>query len=243
MFQYKKIILSLSLIGLVSCGNGDILDTTRPEVTDTVPTDGAESVAINSVVVVRFNEDIDDATVTTTTFTLVDADDNSVAGSVEVDSTNHIAVFTPTENLDVSTAYTATVTTGIEDSDENNLEADFGWTFTTGVDLDVVALTLDSTTPEDADANVDRGDSITVTFSESANPITLTTSALTIIDEDSNVVDYDLSYDVDTETVTLNPNADLDSNADYTVTVTTDVEDLAGNNLVADSTWTFTTGS
>lgn len=241
MLQFKKILLPICLIGLAACGNGDVLDTTRPEVTDTVPLDGATEVALNSAILVRFNEDIDPATITTTTFLLTDADDNAVAGSVEVDATNQIVVFTPTENLASDTIYTATVTEDIEDSDENNLENDLGWTFTTGVITDVVAITIESVDPDNGDTNVDRDDSVLITFSESVNPMTLTSTSVTIEDADAALVDVDLSYDVETATLTVDPTDDLDNDAEYTVLVTTDVQDLAGNALTTEATWSFTT--
>ncbi len=229
------------MLGLVACGNGDILDNTSPEVSDTVPEDGDDNVAINRAIVVRFNEDIDEATLTTTSFTLTDADDNAVTGTVAVDSSNQIAVFTPSDNLAISTTYTATVTTDVEDSDENNLEGDTGWTFTTGIAADSAAPTLTTVDPEDDDTNVDRDRDVIVTFSEAMNPLTLTTSSFTIIDADDNLVDGDLSFDVATETLTFNPDENFQRNTEYTVTVTTDSEDLAGNALISDSVWVFTT--
>jgi hypothetical protein len=53
-----------------------------------------------------------------------------------------------------------------------------------------------------------------------------------------------VTLDSSARTVTLNPNATLANNTIYTATVrggAAGVKDLAGNALVADSTWTFTT--
>jgi hypothetical protein len=241
MLQFKKNLLPLCLIGLAACGNGNVLDKTRPEVAATVPADGSSDVKLNRAILVHFDEEIDAATITTTSFLLTDADDNSIAGSVEMDTTNRIAVFTPVENLEADTTYTVTVTEVIEDSHDNNLENNFGWTFTTGSDTDTTSITIESIEPDNGDINVDRNDSVVIVFSETVNPMTLTSSSITIEDADSDSVDVDLSYNVETATLTVDPTNNLTSNTEYTVFVTTDVQDLAGNDLNTEATWTFTT--
>jgi len=83
-------------------------------------------------------------TVTSLTFTVVNAADSVVIGSVELDDTNRIATFTPTSNLTSNTTYTATLTTGVKDLAANALGSDYVWTFTTGATADATAPLVSS---------------------------------------------------------------------------------------------------
>jgi Bacterial Ig-like domain len=131
-------------------------DATAPAVTDVVPTDGEQNVAIGTNVEATFSEamdastsDGDASTIDGTTFTLTkpdgpdaDTDPDAVAGAVSYYSANKKATLDPTADLDYSTTYTATVTTGAEDLAGNPLAADEVWTFTTA------AASQDTAPPE-----------------------------------------------------------------------------------------------
>ena len=52
-----------------------------------------------------------------------------------------------------------------------------------------------------------------------------------------------VAYDPDTRTATFDPTTDLQPNTLYTVIVTTDVKDIAGNNMASQHSHTFTTGA
>ena len=67
---------------------------------------------INHEIVVSFNQEMDPATLDTTTFTVTGPGLTPVAGSVSYDATNNIAIFTPTSLLAVSTTLTGTISTG-----------------------------------------------------------------------------------------------------------------------------------
>jgi hypothetical protein len=86
-------------------------------------------VALNSNVTATFSEGMDPASITSTTFTLMQGT-TAVAGAVSYAGT--VATFTPASNLAASTAYTATITTGVNDLAGNALAANKTWSFTTG---------------------------------------------------------------------------------------------------------------
>jgi hypothetical protein len=77
-----------------------------------------------------FSEAMTAATITTSTFTLA-----TTSGSTPVTGTvalaGNVATFTPGANLSYGTSYTATVTTGAQDSAGNALAAASTWSFTT----------------------------------------------------------------------------------------------------------------
>jgi methionine-rich copper-binding protein CopC len=102
-------------------------DTTAPTVTSTSPAGGATSVGVSTTVKATFSEAVQPATVT---FTLKDAANATVAGSVAYDAATRTATFTPAAALAAATTYTATVS-GAKDTAGNAMAAPVSWSFTT----------------------------------------------------------------------------------------------------------------
>ena len=110
------------------------VDTTSPTVTAVVPAADAVDVAINTPVTATFSEELNPATVNTTTFELRDAADNVVAATVSYDGVSQTANLSPSEPLANGTLYTATVkgsAAGVTDLAGNALTSDYSWSFTT----------------------------------------------------------------------------------------------------------------
>lgn len=108
---------------------GTTSDTTAPTVTDTSPEDLATDVPLNQQVTATFSEPMDSATLTVTSFTLMDGA-ASIAGDVSCPGTT--ATFSPSANLPPSTTIAARVTTSVKDLAGNAMVADFVWSFQTG---------------------------------------------------------------------------------------------------------------
>lgn len=108
---------------------GTTMDTTAPTVTDTSPDDAATGVPLNQRVTATFSEPMDSATLTVTSFTLMNGA-ASIAGEVSCPGTT--ATFTPSANLPPSTTITARVTTSVKDLAGIAMVADFVWSFQTG---------------------------------------------------------------------------------------------------------------
>ncbi|MCP5101328.1 MAG: Ig-like domain-containing protein, partial [Chloroflexi bacterium] len=116
---------------LASCGggsSGDDTDTTAPTVSSVTPVDGASDVARDSVITATFGEDLFATTVDGTSFTL--SGNSAAAGVVTFDGSTNVASFTPDSELDLLTAYTATLTTDITDLSGNALASNYSWSFT-----------------------------------------------------------------------------------------------------------------
>ena len=111
--------------------------------------------------------------------------------------------------------------------------------------VDTTAPTVTTTTPTNGATGVALGVSPTATFSEPIDPATLTTSTFTLVKQGVGTpVSATVSYDDPSRTATLNPDAPLEPDATYTVTVEGGVggiEDLDGNTLASDVSWTFQT--
>jgi hypothetical protein len=102
-----------------------------------------------------------------------------------------------------------------------------------------------ATTPANGATGVSVAASPTATFSEAMDPATLTTSTFMLIKQGTSTpLAASVSYDAATRVATLDPSSDLENGASYTATVdggTGGAEDLAGNPLASDFSWSFTT--
>jgi len=106
--------------------------TTPPTVILVTPANGDVGVCPNTgIISATFSKAMNPATINTSTFTLAGPGSTSVTGAVTYNATTHVATFTPSSTLAVSTLYTATITTGAADTFGNNLAAPFIWKFTT----------------------------------------------------------------------------------------------------------------
>jgi|GEM_PF-494124 len=125
--------------GLVDAAQavGTAPNTTPPTVVSTSPVADATDVAVDTVITATFNEAMDAATITTSSFTLA-----GVSGSVSYDSGTYTATFTPSANLAYSTTYTATLSTAITDAAGNPLASAYSWSFTTATAPDTTPPTI-----------------------------------------------------------------------------------------------------
>jgi hypothetical protein len=214
-------------------------DTTSPTVSSTDPVNASSGVAINRKIAAAFSEPMDTSTITTTSFTLKQGS-TPVAGAVTYAGVT--ATFTPSTNLTANTTYTATITTGAADVAGNLLASNYTWSFTTAVTADTTAPTVTITVPANAASGVAINLNISATFSEAMDPLTITTGTFTL-KQGSNLVAGAVSYAAVGTTATFNPTADLAPLTTFTATITTGAKDLAGNPLLNNFAWTFTTGA
>jgi len=106
------------------------------QIVSTSPTSGATNAAVELPVTVTFDRDMDPTTITTSTFTVKDAANNSVTGTVSY--SNKVATFTPTLPFTSNTTYTATISGTVKDANSNQtLGSDYSWTFTTEPTIDI----------------------------------------------------------------------------------------------------------
>jgi len=218
-------------------GLGIPADTTRPTVSSTDPANAATGVAINKKIAATFSETMDPSTMSSTNFTLKQGT-TLMAGSVTYVGTT--ATFAPASPLAINTTYTATITTGARDLAGNALAANFVWTFTTGAGADTTAPTVSYTDPANAATGVAINKKIAGTFSEAMDPTTISTATFTLNQGATAIAGIVTYFGT---TATFDPASDLAPNTVYTATITTGVNDLAGNPLLSNSAWSFTTGA
>lgn len=93
-----------------------------PVLTARGPLPGATNVLLSSVVTATFSKQLNPATLTANSFSVVTAN-GAVAGNLSYAANNRTATFTPAALLAANTFYTATLTNGIQDTTNQGLNA------------------------------------------------------------------------------------------------------------------------
>jgi len=202
-------------------------------VTSTVPTNGATGVPVNQQLSATFGEALNCATVSATTFTVAGPGGTAVAGTVGCSGST--ATFTPTALLAPAATYTATLTTGITDTEGDPLGSNYGWSFATAP-----APTVIATVPANNATGVLVTQPISATFSQAMNCATITSTSFTVAGPSGTPVAGTISCAG--SGATLTPSSNLAVNTVYTATITTAVANTAGAHLAANYVWTFKTG-
>lgn len=206
--------------------------TLQPLVIATNPARNETGVVLNKVVNATFNMPMDATTINATTFTLKEGT-NTITGVVTYSGNN--AFFTPNVNLTANTVYTATITTGAENTANIPLSADYTWDFTTGT---IVAPTVILTDPSNNASGVALNKVVTATFDMAMDPLTISSTTFTL-KQGTNTVLGTVNYSGTMASFTpINP---LLENAVFTATITTGAKNLAGDSIANDYVWTFST--
>jgi hypothetical protein len=214
---------------------GASVDLIPPTVTATDPINTATGVPLNKKIAATFSESMNPSSISITSFLLTNGS-TPITGTVTY--SGNIGVFTPSANLVASTLYTATITTIAKDLAGNPLATNYIWTFTTGATIDTVPPTVILTDPLDKATGVAINKKIAATFSESMDPLSISTLSFTLKNGTTPVAG-NVTYL--NNVATFSPLSNLLQNTLYTATISTLSKDLAGNALVNDYVWTFTT--
>jgi hypothetical protein len=217
---------------------GAVSDITPPTVLSTDPINEATAVPITKIITATFSEAMNPLTVNSITFILKQGT-TVIPGTVTY--TGNTASFTPTVDLVSNTVYTATVTTGAQDLAGNAMAADYVWSFTTVTiaPTDITPPTVISTDPVNGATGVMLTKLITANFSEVMNQLTINNTTF-LLKQGTTAVTGTVSYSGTTATFT--PLINLVAGSSYTATITTGAQDIAGNALVSNYNWSFTTG-
>ncbi len=229
------------------------LDTTPPKVARTLNAGGASDVALNTHIGAIFSEDMDPQTITTTTFTVSTAT-STVPGALVYSGVS--AIFIPLSSLAPNTRYTTTIkggSSGVKDLAGNSMASDYVWSWTTGSTSKSTAPTVIGTVHADGATDVAINSAAGITFSESMNPLTITTTTFTLRETISGVAVFG-GVKISGENVAFGQTVDfgpepanfLLPNTNYRATIKGGdggVEDLAGNPMSTDYVWSWTTGA
>ncbi|EQA63905.1 Ig-like protein [Leptospira alexanderi serovar Manhao 3 str. L 60] len=214
-------------------------DITRPNVLLVTPGNGALEVPVNNGGSITFSEAMDCATITGGGGGIVLAD-NPAFGSpiaININCNGNTATFDPpVPQLQFSRTYYAKVKNTVTDTFANSMNADFSWSFTTGIAADVIAPQISLSSPSAGATGIPTNAAITVALNETVNCSTLNLT----VDNGGTLVAGTTSCSGSSATFT--PNAPgLGAGTAYTVTIAAGLKDIAGNTM-AGSNWNFTTG-
>jgi hypothetical protein len=223
---------------------GATADTTAPTVISNDPDDAETGVALNKMIAATFSEAMDPLSITAANVLLTGPGSTPVVGAVTYAGTT--MNFTPAVALLPNTVYSVAITTGVTDLAGNALASNADWSFTTGAAPDLVAPTVTLTSPLDTATNVVRNKTVAATFSEAMDVSTITTATYTLEGPGGVPVTGTVTYNALSHIASFVPTTMLASNTLYTATIASGIngaKDLAGNALLVDKVWSFTTGS
>ncbi|MFO7602984.1 MAG: ice-binding family protein [Gammaproteobacteria bacterium] len=110
--------------------SGAATDSVAPTVSSTAPANTATDFYLNRNITAAFDESLNPATVSATSFTLIETvSTNAVSGDVSYSDTGKLVSFNPDANLTAGLNYTATLTTAIQDLAGNALASAVTWSF------------------------------------------------------------------------------------------------------------------
>ncbi|MDP4263601.1 MAG: Ig-like domain-containing protein [Bacteroidota bacterium] len=222
-------------------------DVTPPTVSSVTPVSGATGVSLSTTVTAIFSEAITASTISGTTFQLRNAANTLITATVTYNAATNTATLTPSAALVNSTVYTATITggaSGVKDLAGNAMVNNFVWSFTTLAD--VIPPTVTSVSPLSGATGVSVSTAVSAIFSEAMTASTISGTTFQLKNASNTLITATVTYNAATNTATLTPSAALVNSTVYTATITggaSGVKDAAGNALVNNFTWSFTTVS
>jgi RHS repeat-associated protein len=221
----------------ISFTTGTTASTSAPQVTGVSPANGATAVPINAQVVIQFNEPVNAAQLGGVTLS---PGSGTVNVSQNLTNGNQRLTLVPAVPLSPGTAYSLNVS-GVQDL-TGNLMSPSTVSFTTGTVADFTPAKVASITPASNATGVSANSTVTVTFSKSIDPLTMTTGTMELVPTSTNIpVAGTISSTGGAATFT--PNQPLDLLTQYNLQLTSGITDMEGQSLYGGSfTSYFTTG-
>jgi predicted RNA-binding protein with TRAM domain len=206
-----------------------------PVVLSTDPENAAINVALNKVIRATFSKTMDNSTINSTTFKVMNGT-TPVSGTISY--VGNIGSFTPISALLNGTTYDVTITTGSKDTEGNAMANDKKWSFTTVNAIPPVLPVVLSTDPENAAINVALNKVIRATFSKTMDNSTINSTTFKVMNG-TTPVSGTISYAGNIGSFT--PISALLNGTTYDVTITTGSKDTEGNAMANDKKWSFNT--
>jgi hypothetical protein len=166
-----------------------------------------------------------------------------VAGTLAVSGGNTAVTLTPVApwlpSTVASNTYVYVYVSGVQDPEGNSVSTNSLF-YTPATTPEVTPLTITSVTPKSGATGVGQNAVVSVTFSHSVNPATVTGTTLAVFAGDSNL-NASISMSADNRTAMLTTTLPVSST--ITVIATTVITDLSGNALAGNLTSQFATAA
>ncbi|WP_114327548.1 Ig-like domain-containing protein [Candidatus Colwellia aromaticivorans] len=214
-------------------------DVVAPAVAQITPLDLANDIPTNSVIVIRFNEQLQAVSVVNGTVSITNG--VFIEGSVSLSNDLLSVTFTPNEQMPGLTTLAVEVQ-GIRDIAGNLMIGSFNSSFFTAEFVDIERPTVIRTSPINGSTNVPVNAPFTVEFSERMDPSTLTPANFIVRDNITftNVPGM-IQVDPDGRVASFVPDSTLAIGRSHSVFITTNTKDVSGNSLLFQHNYFFTT--
>ncbi len=201
-----------------------------------MPADGATDVDRNATISVIFSSDIDESTLSSSSFSV-----GGVTGTISYSALARTATLHPATPLAASTTYTATVS-GVTDPLGSSVPTTT-WSFTTGGDTTPPQVV--SVSPSDGALGQPLNLLVQAVFDENVNSLTVTNGGFELLDGNGASVSGTFENLPNSNEVVFLPSAELSPNTTYTARLNTTITDTSSNaNALEQITeWRFTTGT
>lgn len=202
----------------------------------------ATNVPLKPIIVLKFIQPMDAATINNTTIILITEDGTSIPISqITSDSTNTRFYFTPASPLQPGTKYNVKLTSGIQTAIGTPIKAT-SFSFSTTTTPDVTPPTVSIIEPNNGGQNISLAPNISIMFSESVQNVN--TSTVTI--HEGSITGPTLATSAivagENNTYSLSSAVPLKNNTTYYVALSDGITDMSGNSL-APTSFDFTTNS
>ena len=194
----------------------------------------------NVRVELEFSEALNAATVNGSTVVLRENGATPVSAAITVERGGRVIRIAPSAPLQPNTFYTYQVTAGVTDLQGTPLSTTIHGSFNTGPTSHVDAPSVVSVSPPMGAIGVGVNAEVHVEFSEPVNPISVTTSTISILDGGGTILSHSIVFSELDRAVTIVPHRALAAGQTIQVVVN-GVEDIAGN-LIVPHTSSFMTG-
>ena len=221
--------------------------TTAPVEVAVSPMYGAQGIPLNASVFFQFSQTLKASTVNSSTAYLTDQNGNIVPSTTTLLPSGNTIQIKPSSVLtagtsSTSTYYSAYVTTGVQNTNGDTLASQASTYFYTGSATDTTAPTVLGVAPTNNQQNVGLNGLVEVTFSKPINPVTVTSTSVSLsYGSTPTQIPTSIMFDSTNTYVTFTPVEPLPASTSIKVTIT-GVQDVAGNPVATQST-AFTTGS
>lgn len=202
-----------------------------PSVLSTNPINNAINIALDKEITATFSVPMDPLTITNSSFTIKQGI-TPITGVVSTNS--NVVKFIPNTNLQEGLLYTAVLSNTVKNLYGTAVANTYSWKFTTASLPKIVNVD-----PVDLEQFVELNKIVHATFNMPIKSSTLNNSNV-ILKQGTTVIPCGIGYSGNLMSIApVNP---LQPSKVYTVTVTTGVQNLAGNSMLTDYNWSFTTG-
>lgn len=227
------ILCALAIIILLAACKKDTYEekvVLCPMVESTNPADQATNTPTIQIITVKFNKELDPATINSTSIIV-----EGVSGNVSYSGVT--ATFTPTAPLAINSTFIGKVKTSVKDVQGNALQEDYFWTFSTAATVSPIVV---SVIPANHRTGVVLNQTLAATFNMAMNPSTINVNTFTLTQAGNTILGA-ISYNGNK--ASFNPTSNLSPNTEYTATITTGAKNTFGEAIANDYVWTFTTGT